>query len=243
MAETERFALARVLQVLVPIAEVAIALVGLLLTLAARRKELACVYLGSDKLVSLEGGPHPGIIVQFQEQGVTSLVKMKFVLRNVGSTAIKGEDVKEPIELYFPKEVKVLNSLVERTAPAEFKFQAPSDPGRGVVTCEFFLLNSGDEAYFSVYTYNSEPKRPEVRGRIVDVKRIQSLDESQSQSINPFPFTSNVGVRKVLYRIPDKPGSLYEDWKSFLGGTLVFLVLSMLFASSTVFIYFSPSGY
>jgi hypothetical protein len=315
MADSERSKLIRILQILAPIVGTGVAAITLLIGLAARKKELACVYLGSDRLVSLDaGGISAAVKVEYQGLTVTSLTKMRFVVRNTGSVAIKGEDVREPITLYFPKSVQLLNSSVDRTSPARFSFQVISDPKENTVTCNFALLNSGDEAYFSVFAYNSVPNVPEVRGRIVDVKEIQSLDDSQHRQADPFPFTSSIGVRKVLYwvllpfnailcllwailsvaaiwsyvkykiwepkwktkwveaqstviasmkaagakapdyptalaqellkrGVPKRPEPLFDDWKSLLGGTLVFIVLSLLFAGTTIFQFLSPRGY
>ncbi len=168
--------------------------------MAARKKELTCVYLGSQKLVSLDaGGVHPDAKMDFRGQAITSLVKMNFVFRNTGSAAIKAEDVKEPIGLYFPEDVKLLNTFVEKTGPSEFRFEVLILPDQRVVTCQFLLLNSGDEAYLSVYVYNSEPRRPQLKGRIVDLQKLVIVDESNTQTANPFPLTSSRGVRKILY--------------------------------------------
>lgn len=315
MADSERSKLIRILQILAPIVGTGVAAIGLLIGLAASKKELACVYLGSDRLVSLDAGGVSGAVkVEYEGLTVTSLTKMRFVVRNTGSVAIKGEDVREPITLYFPKSVQLLNSSVDRTSPTQFNFQVNPDPKDNTVTCTFPLLNSGDEAYFSVFAYNSVPNVPEVRGRIVDVKEIHSLDDSQHRQADPFPFTSSIGARRVLYwvlllfnavlcllwvflfvaaiwtyvqykiwkpkweakwveaqstvfasmkpagvkapdypaalaeellkrGVPKRPDPMFEDWKSLLAGTLVFLVLSLLFAGTTVFQFFSPRGY
>lgn len=200
MADLEKSKLVRVVQVLVPIVGVAVAAIGLLIGLAGRKKELVCAYLGADKLVSLDaGGISSAVKVEYEDQTVTSLVKMRFVIRNTGSLAIKGEDVLEPVTLYFPKSVKLLNTSVDRTLPVRFNFEVALNPADNTVTTRFPLLNSGDEAYFSVFTYDSTPITPEVGGRIVDVIGIESLDDSQHQQSNPFPFTSSIGVRRVVY--------------------------------------------
>jgi hypothetical protein len=200
MADSEKSKLIRILQALAPIVGTAVAVIGLFIGLSGRKKELVCAYLGSDKLVSLDaGGISAAVKVEYQGQPVTSLMKMRFVVRNTGSSAIKGEDVREPITLYFPKAVQLLNSSVDRTSPTQFTFQVVPNPADNTVICSFPLLNSGDEAYFSVFAYNSIPVAPEVRGRIVDVREIQNVDDSRHQQANPFPYTSSPGVRRVLY--------------------------------------------
>jgi hypothetical protein len=200
MTDSEKSNLVRVLQVLVPVVGVGIAVVTLLIALADRKKELVCAYLGADRLVSLDaGGISAAVKVEYEGQTVTSLTKMRFVARNTGSSAIKGEDVREPITLYFPKSVQLLNTSVDRTSPTGFYFHVVSNPSENSVTFNFPLLNSGDEAYFSVFAYNSSPIAPQVSGRIVDVREIQYFDESQHQQANPFPFASSIGVRRVLY--------------------------------------------
>lgn len=200
MADSERNWIVRILQVVVPIVGAAVAVIGLILSLSARKKELTCVYLGSEKLVSLDaGGLFPDLKVAYQNQAVRSLVKMRFVIRNTASSAIKGEDVREPLTLHFPAATQLLNASVDRTSPTEFTFQVSPKPSDGTVLCTFPLLNSGDEAYFSVYAYNSEPVAPQVTGRIVDVREVQSLDDSRSRPRNPFPFTNSIGFHHVLY--------------------------------------------
>jgi hypothetical protein len=305
MADAERSTIIRALQVLVPIVGLGVAIVSILLAAAARKKELTFVFLGRDKLISLDaGGISSDVKVEYNGKPVMSLTKMRFVIRNTGSSAIKGEDVREPLTLYFSTGTQLLNSAVDRTLPTEFTFQTVADQAARSVTCTFPLLNSGDEAYFSVFALNSTGEIPEVRGRIVDVKEILSEDDSQRQQASPLPFTSSAGTRRVLYwvlfgfncfafslaagltgafaiqflrikqwelrwreklapdrdevspiegfyykaeltrrGIPPNPASQYDNWKEFLGGTLVLTVVALLFAGSAVFMFFSPRGY
>jgi hypothetical protein len=46
------------------------------------------------------------------------------------------------------------------------------------------------------------------------------------------------GISNITYSF-----SFYSDWKDFLGGTLVFSVLFLVFASTAIFMFFSPHGY
>lgn len=131
MAADNKVTITRILQIVVPIASVTIALVSLFLGLASRRKELDCVYLGSDKLVSLSANVAPALVVQYQGQSVSSLSKMNFVIRNSGAAAIKGTDIVEPLELAFPGGARILSATMERTSPSDFSFVTTLSQNKG----------------------------------------------------------------------------------------------------------------
>jgi hypothetical protein len=202
MPEAGKAGLTKALQIVVPLTGVTIAVISLVFTLAAKRKELTCSYLGSDKVVSLEvRGIDPQLKMEFLGQPVASLVKMNFVLRNTGAAGLKADDVKEPLGLQFPEEVSIVNSVEERTTPSGFSFHTTALRDRRLVTLDFLLLNSGDEAFFSVYLCNSKPALPQFRGRVVDVTRLLMLDDSVLGRPNPFPLANSRAVRRVTYWI------------------------------------------
>jgi hypothetical protein len=199
VAETEKQVLSKLFR-LVPIFSVVIAMTALLTTVAARRKGLTCTYLGSSHLVSVgSGGLEKTVKVEIAGQTVTSISKMSFAVKNTGALAIRSEDVKEPIGLYFPKNVKLINAVVDGTSPPGFSFKVNLDASQNVVFCEFPLLNSGDEAYLAVYIYDSPEAIPELKGRVVDLKAISNTDESGKQLQNPFPYLASIAARKVIY--------------------------------------------
>lgn len=225
VADKDRFSFARILQLFVPIAGVSIALISFIFALSSRKKELTLAYLGSENVVSPEaGGVHADIKIDFQGQNIRSLVKMRFAVRNTGGGAIKAEDVKEPIQLLFPKDVKLLSTFLEKTAPSEFDFRPRLMSEQNTILCDFPLLNSGDEAYFSSYLYDSQPKKPQLKGRIVDVRIIHYVDESQAQALDPFPFLSSRTPRKVLYWV-----------MLFLNSALALLFLGLIIGPSVGF--------
>ncbi len=200
LKETEKLTITKILQIAVPIAGVTVAAISLLLTLGARKKELTSAYLGVEKVVSLDVvGNDPSLKIEYRNQPISSLLKLKYVLRNTGGAAIRAEDIKEPIRLNFPQDVRLLNSVVDRTLPSEFTFTATVIPKENAVECNFLLLNSGDEAFFSVYVYNSTQKKPQLRGRVVDVLRILDTDESANVAAVAFPFISGRSMRKAVY--------------------------------------------
>jgi hypothetical protein len=138
MDQASKLGVGRIIQVAVPIVSVTIAAIALLTTVAARKKELTVTYLGSDKLVSVDaGGLQPGLRVEYEGQPVSSLLKMNFVLRNTGATAIKGEDIKEPLALAFSKEISLLNAVLERTNPSEFTFRIAINKEQRLVSTIF----------------------------------------------------------------------------------------------------------
>jgi len=196
MADEKNITVSRLLQIVVPVASVAIALASLFLGLSARRKELSCVYLGSERLVSVSYSMAPDLSVRYHGEPVTSLTKMSYVIRNVGAVAVKGTDVVEPLELDYPDGTRILNAGVDRTLPSEFSFSAAQKGDS--VSLGFALLNPGDEAYVAVYVYNSEPKYPKLRGRIVDVHLSQASDVRDSQG-RPLPFVSNSSTRAIAF--------------------------------------------
>jgi len=183
--------------VVVPIASVMIALASLFIGLSARRKELTCVFLGTEKLVSVSNSIAPDLSVQYRGHAVTSMTKMIYVLRNAGAVAVKGSDVVEPIELDYPVGTKILNANVDKTLPSDFSITiAQKSPDS--VSLNFALLNPGDEVYFGVYIYDSEPKSPALRGRIVDVQLLQTSDVRDSQG-RALPFILNAATRAVIF--------------------------------------------
>jgi len=190
MEEKAPSKLFRALQILIPLAGVAVGITGVLLTVAARKKELTCTLVNSTRLVNENlGGIHPDLHVEFHGQPIFSLTKMTFDLRNTGAAAILEKDVVEPVRLAFPVGTKLMSSSVEKTFPADLKFSARTTPDGAAVELGFPLLNRGDEALFSVYLLNSEPQRPSLEGRIVDVPQLIYSDANVGtvrQSTWPF---------------------------------------------------------
>jgi hypothetical protein len=202
MSDSDRLTLGRVLQFLIPAAGVSVAVVSVLLSVAARKKELTCTLLNTTRLVSENlGGIDPDMRVEFRGQPIYSLSKMTFSLRNTGSAAVRAQDVSEPVHLQFPAGARLLSAVVERTLPLKFSFSAKQVSEVSQVLLEFPLLNSGDEAIFSVYVLNSEAQRPSFEGRVVDVPQ---LIYSESASINgaggDWPHWSHA-TRTVIRRL------------------------------------------
>ena len=171
--ETPKGKVVRLLQVFMPIIGVSVAAISLLLTVAARKKELTCTLISSTRLVSENLGEiHPDLDVEFRDQPITSLSKLGFTLRNTGAAAIKGTDVIEPVRLQFPTGTKLLAATVDKTLPQQFNFSATTSPEGRDVLLAFSLLNAGDEAQFSIYVLNSSLQQPVFLGRIVDVAQM-----------------------------------------------------------------------
>lgn len=183
MSEKEKPTIARALQLLIPVAGVSVAVASLLLSTAARKKELTCVLLNSTRLVSENlGGISPDMRVEFRGQPIYSLSKMTFALRNTGAAAVRSQDVSEPVRLQFPAGTRLLSAAAERTLPTKFSFLARAVPETGQVQLDFPLLNSGDEAVFSVYLLNSDPERPALEGRVVDVPQLIYTDSGATSA-------------------------------------------------------------
>jgi len=200
MPDEEKSRLARNLQIAISIVGVTVTVSSFLINFAARKRELSCVLLGYEKLISLQPtAVAPNIKVELDGLHITSLSKINLVIRNTGSVAIKGEDVKEALRIEFPSEVKLLSAYVERTTPSDFSFTVAPEKQRNSVACTFLLLNSGDEAYISVYVFNSEPAPPRLVGRIVDVNRFLTIAGETRNNRNPFPFVTSIGSRRALY--------------------------------------------
>jgi hypothetical protein len=189
----------RTLQILIPLVSVAVGIIGVLLTVAARKKELTCALVNSTRLVSENlGGIHPDMHVEFHGQPIFSLTKMTFDLRNTGAAAIMAKDVVEPVRLSFPATTKLMSATVERTFPADLKFSARVAPESRDVVLDFPLLNRGDEAIFSVYVLNSEAQKPNLEGRIVDVPQLVYAETNVSAARqNMWPFQSHA-TRSVV---------------------------------------------
>jgi hypothetical protein len=219
----------RVLQILIPLTSVAVAITGVLLTVASRKKEVTCTLVNSTRLVSENlGGIHPDIHVEFHGQSIVSLSKMTFSFRNTGSAAIMSKDVIEPVRLVFPATAKLMTASVERTVPADLKFSARAVPDGGDVILDFPLLNRGDEAFFSVYVFNSEAQRPTLEGRIVDVPQLVYVEANAPTSGQGFwPLQSHATrsvVRWVLITIYGSLALLFLGiWVSAVGSYLSYL--------------------
>lgn len=189
----------RTLQILIPLLGVGVGITGVLLTVAARKKELTCTLVNSTRLVSENlGGINPDMHVEFHGQPIFSLTKMTFDVRNTGAAAIMAKDVVEPVRLVFPQGARLMSAIVERTFPSDLKFSARTLPESNVVELDFPLLNRGDEAFFSVYVFNSETQRPALDGRVVDVPQLIYSDTSASAARqNMWPFQSHA-TRSVV---------------------------------------------
>src|SRR2546422_9289372 len=89
--ETPKGKVVRLLQVFMPIIGVSVAAISLLLTVAARKKELTCTLISSTRLVSENlGGVHPDLHVEFRDQPIMFLLKLRFTLWKTGDAALKG---------------------------------------------------------------------------------------------------------------------------------------------------------
>jgi hypothetical protein len=189
----------RVLQVLVPLVGVSVTVISLLLTIAARKKELTCIQIASTRLVSENlGGIHPDLHVEFHGQPIGSLSKETFSLRNTGAAAIKGTDILEPVHLQFPPSTKLLTAIAERTSPSGFSFGATAAPDSNAINLSFSLLNAGDEAQFSVYLLNADVQKPTFAGRVVDVTQMSFVDASSASDAPPLPFFRSHAVRSIF---------------------------------------------
>jgi hypothetical protein len=206
MGEKAPSKLFRTLQILIPLASVAVGITGVLLTVAARKKEITCTLVNSTRLVNQNlGGIHPDLHVEFHGQSIFSLAKMTFDMRNTGAAAILEKDIVQPVRLVFPAGTKLMSSNVEKTFPSDLKFSARALPDSETIELEFPLLNRGDEAFFSVYVLNSEPQRPALEGRIVEVPQlIYSEANIGAVRQSMWPFQSHATrsvVRWVLVSI------------------------------------------
>jgi hypothetical protein len=199
MEEKAPSKLFRTLQILIPLASVVVAITGVLLTVAARKKELTCTLVNSTRLVNENlGGISPDLHVEFHGQPIFSLTKMTFEFRNTGAAAILAKDVVEPVKLAFPVGTKLMSSSVEKTFPPDLSFSARAFPDGAAVYLEFPLLNRGDEALFSVYVLNSELQRASLEGRIVDVPQlIYSEANAGAVRQSTWPFQSHA-TRSVV---------------------------------------------
>jgi hypothetical protein len=183
----------------VPLMAAFIAASSLVITLAARKKELTCTLIGISNLVSVDvGGIHPDIKMEFHGEKVQSLLRMDFILKNSGGAAVKQEDIREPLRIEFPASVRVLSTVVNRTSPQTFTFNAKAVQSTSAVECDFPLLNAGDEAAFSVYLINSQTAIPTFTGRVVDVPHLVFADESQTATQSNRPIRSHA-VRVIVY--------------------------------------------
>src|SRR5260370_17955669 len=217
----------RTLQILVPLAGVAVGITGVLLTVASRKKELTCTQVNSTRLVSENlGGIHPDMHVEFHGQAIFSLSKMTFSLRNTGAAAIMAKDIVEPVALAFPVSTRLMSANVEKTFPPDLKFSAGIIGGN--VVLDFPLLNRGDEALFSVYVFNSELQRPALEGRIVDVPQlVYSEANAPTGGQRPWPFQSHATrsvVRWVLLTIYGAMAALFVGlWVGGIGSYATYL--------------------
>lgn len=219
----------RTLQILIPLISVAVGITGVLLTVAARKKELTCALVNSTRLVSENlGGIHPDLHVEFHGQPIFSLTKMTFDLRNTGAAAILAKDVVEPVRLSFPPTTKLMSATVERTFPTDLTFSARVSPESREVVLDFPLLNRGDEAIFSVYLLNSDAQKPNLEGRIVDVPQLVYAENNASVARqNMWPFQSHATrsvVRWVLMIIYAALALLFLGiWITGIGSYLKYL--------------------
>lgn len=196
---SETSILIRILR-LIPLLALAVAIVSLLLSVASRKKELTCEFTGSTRLVAVSASGVPADVrMEYHGEPVQSLTKLSFLLRNTGAAAIKLEDVRDAARLSFPRSVQVLSAVAERTSPQSFDFSPKVTDGFHDVELNFQLLNSGDEAAFSVYIINSDAAMPRFVGRIVDVPRLVFVSNAGTESPGGSQVPKNHAVRNILH--------------------------------------------
>ncbi|WP_158793214.1 hypothetical protein [Granulicella sp. L60] len=180
-----------------------IALATFFLNVNLRRKELTFTYLGADNLIHIERkGLADALSIQYGNVPISELYKLTFTIRNSGSTAIKAEDIKEPLEIVFPKEFSLLGApSIEETRPQFAAHLDKNESNDHVLDLAFPLLNPGDELRVSVDSLYLGKQAPVLMGRIVDVKQITNVDASTSKidSRTVLPFIQNATLRHAVY--------------------------------------------
>jgi hypothetical protein len=180
-----------------------IALATFFLNANLRRKELTFTYLGADNLVHIERkGLADTLSIQYGNVPINELYKLTFTVRNSGSTAIKAEDIKEPLEIVFPEGFSLLGSpSIEETRPQFTARLDKNESNSHMLNLTFPLLNPGDELRVSVDSLYLGKQSPVLVGRIVDVKQITNVDASTSKtdSRTVLPFIQNATLRHAVY--------------------------------------------
>ncbi len=177
-----------------------IAVTALLFNFTIHKRSFTCTYLGSDSVVQIDKGALVGpLTMRYRDRPVDSLYKLRFVLKNTGSTAIKGTDVMEPLELYFPAGYVLLDSpAVEQRRP-DFTINAVADlDDKQKIRVSFPLMNSGDEATISIFALTLASSSPRLVGRIVDVPQIDNIDSGKTKSASRSGPRLNAGLLWTL---------------------------------------------
>jgi|GEM_PF-5218325 len=169
-----------------------------------RRKELTFSFTGVDNLVHIDRSSLKGSLsIRYQDYPISELYRLTFVLRNTGSSAIRAEDVKEPLQIIFPAGYVLLEpTIVEQQTKPQFSIQVVRDLKLPqVLDVSFPLLNPGDEVHLSINTLQVGAGSPILSGRIVDVRQITNLDLSKSKmdQRSPMPFVQNAKLRQTFY--------------------------------------------
>ena len=168
-----------------------------------RRKELTFTFLGAESVVHIDRTSLKGSLsIRYQDVPISELYRLSFAVRNSGSSAIREDDVKEPLQINFPKGYVLLDpSTVEETRP-HFKITIDRDRSNSqALDVTFLLLNPGDEARFSVDALYVGVEPPSMSGRIVDVRSITNVDlsKSKNEQRSPLPFVQNSKLRNTFY--------------------------------------------
>ena len=168
-----------------------------------RRKELTFTYLGAENLVHIDRNSLKGSLsIRYQDVPINELYRLIFTIKNNGSSAIKDEDIKEPLEVTFPKGYVLLDpATVEETKPSFTLNVSRKSTDSQVLAITFPLLNPGDEARVSINALYVASSSPTLVGRIVDVRSITNIDLSKSTIDQrlPFSFVQNAKLRSTLY--------------------------------------------
>jgi hypothetical protein len=168
-----------------------------------RRKEISCTYLGASSIVHIDRGSLQGpLSIFYRDVPVNELFRTSFVIQNTGSSAIKAEDIKEPVQLVFPRGYQLLSPpSLDDTSP-HFSASVTADPNNSnILNISFVLLNPGDQMWISANAIHVTDEAPKLIGRIVEVKRIKNVDASKgnSESAEPLPHLQNTILRKSIY--------------------------------------------
>ena len=114
------------------------------------KKKLTCKLFTFSPLVDVRTEVKDKIKIYYNENLVENLSMLKVKVRNTGYRPIREEDIKNPIEFNFGKNLSVIDYSVINTEPKGIIVNLKSNTENNLIRCSFDLLNPGDEFHTTI---------------------------------------------------------------------------------------------
>ncbi|MCD9212781.1 hypothetical protein [Vibrio cholerae] len=132
------------------------------------KKDLSLTVVSSSIVIS-PSSEVDGLKVSYKGIELNTLSKTTFLIENTGSRPLLKSEVVSPIKIEVPKEVKILDAIIDSQVPSNLDVNLIRN--NGIVEINFSLLNPSDKVYFSLLT-DSNKLEFSASARVVGVSEL-----------------------------------------------------------------------